>query len=217
MKDRLAKYVSNYPSRWRSCLAIEVDVFGYRAVNFHIGGLRNESARKQDETIVCRERIERKSPGGAREGSLIKSARCLGEISLMKTFVRRVSGGETFSWFHGKENEHERPGANKRVIAHAIYVSVFPSTRQFSCRIYPRIFFFGETREGKNERTEQRRREEQRMRVRNLSRFMPAKVLQLKHDKNISNIARKTKMFHPRIVQCFIVVFYNYKKTQHCV
>lgn len=40
---------------------------------------------------------------GAREGNLIKTARCLAEISLMKTFVRRASGAELSADFTEKE------------------------------------------------------------------------------------------------------------------
>jgi len=47
---------------------------------------------------------------GAREGNLIKSTRCLTEISLMKTFVRRVSSAELSADFMEKETS-ERANA----------------------------------------------------------------------------------------------------------
>lgn len=65
---------------------------------------------------------------GAGKGNLIKSARCLAEISLMKTFVRRASGAELSADLTEKET-------NERTNERRVYVSLFPSTRQFYYRV----------------------------------------------------------------------------------
>lgn len=75
---------------------------------------------KRDERTSGRASGEKRE-FGVRKGNLIKSARCLAEISLMKTFVRRVSGAELSADLTEKET-------NERTNERRVYVSLFPST-----------------------------------------------------------------------------------------
>lgn len=82
----------------------------------------SHGTRRRGSTMRRNERADGEKVHGAREANLIKSARCLAEISLMKTFVRCASGAELSADFMEKET-------NERASARALVAFMLPFFR----------------------------------------------------------------------------------------